>query len=63
MKCGKLIVCRDPHVVDISHPGYEDQMGIVNKTLQEIGAFDKPMLTIFNKMDLYEAQSVFDPMA
>ena len=48
------------HVVDISHPGYEDQMGVVNKTLQEIGAFDKPMLTIFNKMDLYE-QHVFDP--
>ncbi|MES2704165.1 MAG: GTPase HflX [Bacteroidota bacterium] len=48
------------HVVDISHPGYEDQMGVVNKTLQEIGAFDKPILTIFNKMDLYE-QTVFDP--
>ena len=43
------------HVVDISHPGYEDQMGVVNKTLQEIGAFDKPILTIFNKMDLYES--------
>ena len=40
------------HVVDTSHPAYEDQMGTVNKTLQEIGAFDKPMLTIFNKMDL-----------
>ncbi|MBA3828151.1 MAG: GTPase HflX [Taibaiella sp.] len=48
------------HVVDISHPSYEDQMGVVNKTLQEIGAFDKPMLTIFNKMDLYE-EKVFDP--
>jgi GTP-binding protein HflX len=48
------------HVVDISHPGYEDQMGVVNKTLQEIGAFDKPIITIFNKMDLYE-QQVFDP--
>ena len=48
------------HVVDISHPGYEDQMGVVNKTLQELKAFDKPMLTIFNKMDLYEEQ-VFDP--
>ncbi len=48
------------HVVDISHPGYEDQMGVVNKTLQEIGAFDKPVITIFNKMDLYE-QTVFDP--
>lgn len=48
------------HVVDISHPQYEDQMGVVNKTLQEIGAFGKPILTIFNKMDLYEKQ-VFDP--
>lgn len=48
------------HVVDISHPAYEDQMGTVNKTLQDIGAFDKPTLTIFNKMDLYEEQ-VFDP--
>jgi GTPase len=43
------------HVVDISHPGYEDQIGVVNKTLQEIGAFEKPIITIFNKMDLYEA--------
>lgn len=48
------------HVVDISHPTYEDQMGVVNKTLQEIGAFDKPIFTIFNKMDLYE-KKVFDP--
>lgn len=48
------------HVVDISHPGYEDQMAVVNKTLQEIGAFDKPILTIFNKLDLYE-EKVFDP--
>jgi GTP-binding protein HflX len=48
------------HVVDISHPAYEDQMGVVNKTLQELKAFDKPVLTIFNKMDLYE-KNVFDP--
>lgn len=48
------------HVVDVSHPAYEDQMGTVNKTLQDIGAFDKPTLTIFNKVDLYEKQ-VFDP--
>ncbi|MBS1775859.1 MAG: GTPase HflX [Bacteroidetes bacterium] len=48
------------HVVDVSHPAYEDQMGTVNKTLQELGAFDKPTVTIFNKMDLYEKQ-VFDP--
>lgn len=42
------------HVVDISHPAYEDQLGVVNKTLQELQAFEKPTLTIFNKMDLYE---------
>lgn len=48
------------HVVDISHPNYEDQMAVVNKTLQEIKAFDKPILTVFNKMDLYE-EKVFDP--
>lgn len=47
------------HVVDISHPAYEDQMGTVNQTLQDIGARDKPTLTIFNKMDLYE-EKTFD---
>lgn len=47
------------HVVDISHPGYEDQIGVVNKTLQELNAFDKPILTVFNKMDLYE-KNTFD---
>jgi GTP-binding protein HflX len=47
------------HVVDISHPAYEDQMGVVNNTLQELNAFDKPTLTIFNKMDLYE-KNTFD---
>lgn len=41
------------HVVDISHPAYEDQIGVVNKTLQDLEAFEKPTLTIFNKMDLY----------
>ncbi|NIM35270.1 MAG: GTPase HflX [Hydrotalea flava] len=44
------------HVVDISHPGFEEQMGTVQKTLQELKAFDKPILTIFNKMDLYESK-------
>jgi GTP-binding protein HflX len=48
------------HVVDLSHPNYEDQMGTVNKTLQELKAFDKPALTIFNKLDLYEERT-FDP--
>ncbi len=45
------------HVVDISHPKYEEQMNTVNKTLQELNAFDKPTLTVFNKMDLYETNT------
>jgi GTP-binding protein HflX len=47
------------HVVDISHPAYEEQLGVVNNTLQEIKAFDKPTITIFNKMDRYE-KNTFD---
>ena len=41
------------HVVDISHPGFEDQIGIVNQTLQEIHAADKPTIVVFNKTDAY----------
>lgn len=48
------------HVVDTSHPKYEDQIGVVNSTLQDIGAFDKPILMIFNKMDRYEAVTFDD---
>ncbi len=47
------------HVVDISHQQYEDQLGVVNSTLQDIKAFDKPTITIFNKMDMYE-KNTFD---
>ena len=47
------------HVVDISHPAYEEQIAVVNKTLQELNAIEKPTLTIFNKMDLYE-EKTFD---
>ena len=45
------------HVVDLSHPRYEEQIGVVNKTLQEIKAAEKPMIIIFNKIDLYEKQT------
>lgn len=45
------------HVVDISHPQYEDQVEVVNRTLQELKAFEKPVIMIFNKMDLYEEQT------
>lgn len=41
------------HVVDISHPGFEDQIGVVNQTLQEIRAADKPTIVVFNKTDAY----------
>lgn len=41
------------HVVDISHPDFEEQIAIVNQTLAEINACDKPMITIFNKIDNY----------
>lgn len=47
------------HVVDLSHPQYEEQLNVVNKTLTEIGAADKPVITVFNKMDKYE-QDAFD---
>ncbi len=45
------------HVVDISHPNFEEQLGVVNKTLQELKSFEKPIITIFNKMDLYVKQT------
>lgn len=47
------------HVVDISHPAFEDQLNVVNKTLAELKVQDKPMLVVFNKMDLYE-EKMFD---
>jgi GTP-binding protein HflX len=46
------------HVVDTSHPQYEEQIGVVNKTLQDIKAFDKPVVIVFNKMDLYEEKNI-----
>jgi GTP-binding protein HflX len=45
------------HVVDISHSQYEEQLTVVNKTLAELGAQEKPTVTIFNKMDKYEEQA------
>jgi len=48
------------HVVDTSHPRYEEQIGVVKSTLQELDVIDKPVITVFNKMDLYE-KNTFDP--
>ena len=41
------------HVVDVSHPQFEEQMTTVSETLTEIGASNKPVITIFNKIDQY----------
>lgn len=42
------------HVVDISHPSFEDHIKVVNQTLSEIGAKDKPLYLVFNKIDAYQ---------
>jgi GTPase len=51
------------HVVDISHPSFEDQVEVVNKTLGEIGAGNKPTIMVYNKIDAFkekEKEAVFD---
>lgn len=42
------------HVVDISHPNFEDHMATVNGTLKDIGAIDKEVITVFNKIDAFK---------
>ena len=41
------------HVVDISHPDFEDQIRVVEQTLKELGCADKPSMIVFNKIDAY----------
>lgn len=41
------------HVVDVSHSNYEEQIGVVETTLEELGAGDKPVILVFNKIDNY----------
>ena len=41
------------HVVDISHPDFEEQINVVNNTLKDLGCADKPSMIIFNKIDAY----------
>lgn len=48
------------HVVDISHPLFEEQIEVVNTTLAEIGAADKPMVLVYNKIDLYQQASALN---
>src|SRR3712207_8004510 len=42
------------HVVDISHPDFEEQINVVNQTLKDLGCSDKPNMIIFNKIDNYK---------
>jgi GTPase len=42
------------HVVDVSHPNFEDQIKTVNETLKDLGVIDKPTITLFNKIDAYQ---------
>lgn len=42
------------HIVDISHPDFEDQIKVVENTLKELGAADKPSMIVFNKIDNYK---------
>ncbi|MFS2188199.1 GTPase HflX [Mucilaginibacter sp. Mucisp84] len=44
------------HVVDISHPNFEDQIRTVNETLKDIGAIDKRIITVFNKIDAFKPE-------
>lgn len=46
------------HVVDISHPNFEDHIASVNQILVEIKSSDKPTLMVFNKIDAYEAEEI-----
>lgn len=48
------------HVVDVSHPNFEDQINTVNETLKDIGAIDKDMILVFNKIDAYVSPELDD---
>lgn len=49
------------HVVDISHPNFEEQMQVVNATLNDLEAGETPTITVFNKMDLFRKKN-YDPL-
>jgi GTP-binding protein HflX len=46
------------HVVDISHPNFEDHITSVNKVLEEIGSSETPCIMVFNKIDLYKPETI-----
>ena len=50
------------HVVDVTHPRFEDHIRVVRETLKELGAMDKPMLVVFNKVDALEEHGVLSAL-
>lgn len=50
------------HVVDVSHPLFEEQIAVVNETLDDIGAREKPVILVFNKVDRIADRSVLAPI-
>lgn len=46
------------HVVDVSHPQFEDHIAVVKRTLEDINALDKPTILVFNKIDTYENEEL-----
>ena len=48
------------HVVDVSHPGFEEHLQVVNETLADIGVTEKPTLYVFNKIDAYRVSDDFE---
>ncbi len=51
------------HVVDASHPNFEEHVRVVNETLEELGARDKPTLMVFNKMDVLEERGLIQSLS
>jgi GTP-binding protein HflX len=50
------------HIVDVTHPGFRDQIRTVNLTLKELGALDKPTLMVFNKIDGLDEKSIIQSL-
>ena len=50
------------HVVDVTHPRFEDHIEVVNETLKELGALDKPTLLVFNKIDMIDEPALFNAL-
>ncbi len=46
------------HVIDVSHPLFEEQIAVVNETLEELGAQGKPTIMVFNKVDLVDSKAI-----